>query len=831
MKFIKKYYINILSFVIPIGIFLIVCALNDLFPLGKHYLNIYDGNLQHTGFLEYFKNVLLGNESLFYSFKGALGYNFYAILIYYLSSPLNLLSVFFTNESIYIFYTIIILLKIGLCGLTCSILLKYFRINKYIILFASTYALMSYNILYYLNIMWLDSVILLPLVVLGIEKLIKENKKTLYFITLSLSILFNFYIGFMICIFSVIYFIYKYFLIQQKKRRQEILKKFLIISFLAGVVCSIILIPVFFELINGKISGFSQANQTDYFTFSLDFFNAFYKITPASFTATDISYGSPNVYISLFIISLVLLYFFNKKVSIKEKIIIAIVLAFYLLCFSFNLFDYSWHMLQRPIWYPNRYSFTLSLFLIIIAYKSFINLDAFKINKFVVITFLVVCCIIFSSAIYNNVLNDKQRVVFLILSILLLIDYLFIFSYKKNLKLLLILFLGLELFINSYCIVKKTPHENRVKYYSKSFSSLSKDLKIIQDRETSDFYRIEFNSTPNYNNGSLFSYNGINFFSSIRDSKTMNYLENTLGVKVSDGCSVTYNSNNPIINTYLGVKYFDGEEHEDYYERISKKNRYIYYNDLTTPLFYLVDDSVYNTKFTKDRVYNYASIYKNVVKDNSKLIDENFEIKTNNLIVKDKYIYRKKTFGEFKYYKTIKEDAWLSFYDMDQFSFYSPHIYINGKEINDLFNKRTTLFLRKGDKLLIDYTITSEKVDRNNIRVYLINHSSLKKYSDKINKNKVNIIKHDKDSYLKAKINVKDDKVLATTIPYSKGWNVYVDGKKVKKELIYDTFISINLTKGTHIIEFKFIPRGFIIGLIISIVSLIISIIYIRKKE
>ena len=124
-KNLKKYLPEILTFIVPILIMLISCIVNKTYPFGKEILPKYDGYYQYAGFTSYYKNVLLGNESLFYSFKGLLGYNFYATSIYYMFNPTNLLCIFSTSENILEYYTFIILLRIGLSGFTMCKYLKY----------------------------------------------------------------------------------------------------------------------------------------------------------------------------------------------------------------------------------------------------------------------------------------------------------------------------------------------------------------------------------------------------------------------------------------------------------------------------------------------------------------------------------------------------------------------------------------------------------------------------------------------------------------------------------------------------------------------------------
>ena len=87
--------------------------------------------------------------------------------------------------------------------------------NYYVSAFGVLYAFSAYFLAYYWNIMWLDGMIMLPLIVLGIERIFNKGDIKLY--TLSMILLFfaNYYMGYMSCIFAVIYFV-AYFIISYK---------------------------------------------------------------------------------------------------------------------------------------------------------------------------------------------------------------------------------------------------------------------------------------------------------------------------------------------------------------------------------------------------------------------------------------------------------------------------------------------------------------------------------------------------------------------------------------------------------------------------------------
>lgn len=828
MKQFKNILFYIISFLIPVVILVILSGFNDIFPLGSYTLNVYDGSMQHPGFLSYLKGVILGYNSLFYSFKGALGYNFFATFIYYLASPLNLFSVFFKTEYLTIFYSIMVYIKIGLCGLTCFILLNYFKKRKTNLIFSTIYALIGYNLVYFSNYMWMDSVIMTPLVILGIEKLLKENKKIFYVISLTLCILFNFYIGFMVVIFSIIYFIYKTFSTKIEKNK---IKSFIVLTLLSGLISCIFIIPVFFELLNGKASLYNHDIQTNYFEGSLDFIYAFYKSTVGSYYIKDISYGTPNIYCTLFVISLVFLFFFNKQIKTKEKVISAIIIGFYLLSFSFNLIDYAWHFFQRPIWFPNRYSFTFSLFLILIAFKSFNNLKGIAFNKKLIISFIFLLIIFVISFILKEVYNDKVTFFFAIFSLLLLSLYFLIFTNKTNNKIIYMsfIFLIIELSLNSFYTFKNIDFVNTTDYKIGESISFKKDLNIIKQRENG-FYKLEFNDTTIHNNGALYNYNGINYFNSLRNGKVMYFLENILGMLVIDDCRITYNSFNPLTNTLLGIKYFEGNMEEDYYKKISDNNRVIYENDLVLPLAFLSNNNTIVNLTKGDYINNYEKIFNSFIENEQDFMEE-FDISLNNVEFKDNYYYKVNNNSYIKYSKELKNNGWVIFSTKDNFKEYSPIIYKNGKQLEINYDRKTTFYFNKGDKIEIIFNIKKEKVNKNIVSIGFLNHDKFSDIVNEINDNKQDIKNYKKDNNLLFKVKTEEDTKLKTFIPYDKGWHVYVDGRKIKVKQYLDTFISVDLEKGSHEVKFVYIPRGLILGFIVSGISIILLVIYLKKSK
>ena len=829
-KNLKKYLPEILTFIVPILIMLISCIVNKTYPFGKEILPKYDGYYQYAGFTSYYKNVLLGNESLFYSFKGLLGYNFYATSIYYMFNPTNLLCIFSTSENILEYYTFIILLRIGLSGFTMCKYLKYKfknQSNLRYIIFSISYALMAYNVCYFFNYMYFDTVVLFPIVVLGLDKLIYERKNRLYIISLTLSIISNFYIGYMVCIFSLLYFIYN---IVIYKLDRNIIKDFIISSLLSGFMCMIIIIPEASELLKGKALLYASS-KAEYFKFNMNFLNIFYKFLPGSTSNYDLEYGMVNIYVSLFVIILVIKYFFNKKISKKERITTLIFILFFLFSISFNLLDFAWQLFQKPIWYPNRYIFTFSFFLITIAMKEITNITYktnIKENLIIIISFILLTLY---SIISLKIHNDNLKIISYILGIILILQYTF-FLNNKNAKYLLVMLFFIEVTTNAIFTLKIMGKTTTMTQYKTNEEINEKAVKHIKEIENKDnnFYRMELSTSTVHNSPSLLNYNGINHFNSVKNAKTLNFL-NKFNYQVTDDTSVEFNNYNPYLTSLLGIKYINGSKDEMYYENVYNENPYMYLNKDALSLGYMI----YNKEFKESNssyqnTENLINSMLNTDIKRYKVIDsfngKDTEIKE---IDNKKYVISKTSI---KIEMEDKASNSMFLIPSRNITFVANYsIFINDDEIKDAVIKQSPIFINKGDTYKIIIKSNLSKTELNSLKWYQINYDKYIETINELKKNEFNITKYNKDNHIEGNIDVNNDKnVLLLTIPYDKGWNIYVDDNKINYDICFDSFICLDLDKGKHDIKMNYVPSGFIVGLIISSLAFIVTIIYIRKK-
>ncbi len=800
MKKSKKWLIYLVSALIPVLIFFICACINKYYPYGDKYLSVSDAYFQYPGFLlEYARLLKSGN--IFFSWHGALGFNFFSSLTYYGMSPLNLICLFANPDNYLNYATLMVYIRFALMGLTmCFYLDKKGNKPLYTIVFSILYSLIGFTSTYYYNYLWMDSIMMLPLVIHGIDNLIEKKTPTFYIVTLTITILINYYIGYMICIFSCIWFLYCY-LNLKKEERKGILKRFIISSLLAGLMCAVTIIPSYFALRLGKGSIYETTN---YAGLTENFNLLFAGFAPGAYKMIDISYGPALVYSSLFVLVLVSLYFFNTQFSKREKILTAFIIIFFFLSFSVNFLNCAWQFFQTPIWWQSRFSFTFSFFLLVLACRTLANIKDTKISdkmKLVIGFTLIALLLISEYTRWQNISAMFQYVGFYImLSTILILTYILLINRKKTIYLMIILLI-IEVSMNTFNNLMQNGSETNDKY--QNFKDIPNIIEKLND-ENSNFYRFE--STEEYmsNDGLFFGYNGINYFNSVRNQHSINLLNN-LGARVIDDCNITLTTFDPVFLSLFNIKYLYGEN-IDYLNKIDAK---LYENKYPLALGYTVNKDILDFKLNSDNPI------------------ENKDILLKTMTGLDLQLYTYIDEEKFNYEET--ETAYLYTYNFTSDDHYllmpsrNASLKINGK--NHTF-KDTYLEINKKDKVELTYTIKKGSEDYK-IYLGLLYLNNYPKYMEELNVNLLSAKTNINGHILEGTIDLEEDDYLFTSIAYEEGMKVFVDGQEVKPDILLDTVIGLNLEKGSHIITIDYIPKGFKTGTVISIIASILSIIYI----
>lgn len=828
MKKIKNY---LLSFIIPIVVMIIIYVLAGVIGGNKNILTVDLAN-QYVEFFGALKNILNGTISPFYSFSKTLGGNLFGLITYYLISPFNLLIILFDRIDIPKFILIINILKIGSAGLTSYIYFrKTFKRENTSLAFSITYALMAYNIVYSQNIMWLDGVIMLPLIFIGIDKLI-EKKPKMFYITLTLSIIFNYYIGYMTCIASLIYYTYQSYLKENKIKKEEIIYciKYILISVLTA---GVILIPSIFSLMQGKASGILGDFVPNQRFALLDLITRFYIGT---FKNSDILGTLPNVYISVMMTFLVIYYFFNKSINKKEKKASLILIGAFTLGFVFSPINTIWHTFKNPVGFPFRYSFMFDFVLLIIAYKSLTNVK--EIDKNFIKKFLIYALIL--TLLIDKLLYTRTMYYKIIGTLALMTTYIIYLHKNKNKELskLIILLITIEMTINGGIITHNIKYQQQEKY-NKFVTETGEIIDNINKKDKS-FFRLEKDYWYSSNDQLLLNYNGISHFSSTYEGNTNKFLGEYLGI-FNRFYVTNYNGSTLVTNSLFNIKYLLSKKELEYYKKINNNyNINTYENYYNLSLGFMVEDNIKNLKLKKNYPFeNQNEILKmmdkkieNVFKNN------NYKMELNNLRVDEtekKLTYKKINDQEKASikYKLITENDGILYAYMSSSKFKKVDVLLNGKSIIDITDENgyegNILELGKynsNQTIELEFVLLEGEIKPKDIMFYTLDIDKFKTATNILrNHDQLKII-NQKRNYIKTNINVqKQNQILYTSIPYDKGMTILVDGKKTKPIKIFDTFIGIDLSKGNHIVEFKYLPQGLKPGIIISTLGICIFII------
>ena len=207
----NKYYL--ITGICSIAIVIALYVLNEVAPFGENSMLTVDFYHQYGPMLGELYDRVKNGYNLFYSFNMGMGLPFFRNFYNYMSSFFNIIIFLIKRYNLLASYSVIIGLKAVASAVCMNIFLNYkFKKKSYVnIPLAIMYAFNNYFVAYYWNIMWIDGLVILPIVALGIEKLVNDDNVYVYIFGLALILFSNYFIGYMLCIFSVLYFI-KYWL-------------------------------------------------------------------------------------------------------------------------------------------------------------------------------------------------------------------------------------------------------------------------------------------------------------------------------------------------------------------------------------------------------------------------------------------------------------------------------------------------------------------------------------------------------------------------------------------------------------------------------------------
>ncbi|WP_125589578.1 YfhO family protein [Companilactobacillus jidongensis] len=827
------------------GINLVIISLifwsNGLVPLGNNNFLTSDLGTQYIAFLTELRRQLVNGNLHLYLFSQSLGDNFFPIISYYLLSPFNLLLVLFKAQAVPVAADVIIMLKISAMGVSMAYFLtQYFkqsRPSNYI--FTIAYSFCGFVASYFYDLMWLDALIMLPIVAVGVMRVIQQNKYVLYYFSILFSIIFNYYLGYMLCIFSVCFFIYLSLennLMSQRTRFVTI-ANYLATSILAGLSSAVVLVPTLAGMLKTAKTSFNGFNYLPSARFGLE---AFTQLGIGGNTFIQRLHHGPSVFMTSTVLILLLSYFFSNRVSKSDKSHSLFLIGILLASMFVTTFNTIWHMFQNPAGFPFRNSFIFSFVCIFVAHKAF-SAGVFK-DKVAIIkatcTAGILICIGYTTEWlipkliermhYETPDNAYNGYYFWLSLICIIVSGILIILFNKNkyFGILILLMISFESFAN-FNSVLDTAYLGNQKVYSRQYKRENNILKEVK-KNSAPGHRIIVSKSGlnkafpeqynNYNDPVLFNINGMSLYSSTLNQDTMTMMNN-LGYFSYNVRRISYFGGTNITNTLFGVHY-----------NISQlDNKYIVNEHYDAPtLGFLVNKDVYDFQMISKRALdNQNRLWQSLNGTKTQYL-KNASIMTmsqNDVKKRTMYTYQLKT-----------ETTGPLYFYVSPFNYHASRIYVNGRRLNTpqvQVQKAAVMDLgnfKKNESIEVKI-LTSKPLEINPSYFRSLDYDEYESTIDKFKNNSLKVSSNLNHDVVKGTINVKQSSPLLLSVPYDNGWSAYDNGKKVKIHKVVDDLMAIDLDKGYHKVELKYQVPGLKLGWIISVMSMLIFAIYLRFNK
>ena len=826
-------------------------------PFGSSSLLTVDLGQQYIDFFAYMRRALLHDpSSIFYSFANGLGGEMLGTWAYYLLSPLNWILLLCPGASLTTGVFLLTVIKYGLAGLTFAWLLSKTtqQTGLKAITFATAYALMGWSIANQLNIMWLDAAYLLPLVFYGLYLVMTTGKWRTYVIWLTISLIVNYYMAYMICLFMILTFIF--LAVDRYTDFRSTLKqagRFAWTSITAGLLSAVVLLPTWWSLAQSK----AQYTVTS-FKWKFEFFppKMLAKFFLGAFNFDQMPDGTANLFIGAIALLGALFYFGSRQIARRTRITAAIITVFLALSLCVQPLDLLWHAGQFPVWYPYRFSFIVSFWLIWLAAQALT--DDFEPGWLAIALATV---IVAAGAAYvalnlkhfkflqlNQVLLGLFFVVMALILTTLPIKNYWIYP-------LMFFVIGVtEVAANAFTSL------NNISYVSQSeYGNYTNELQRLVNRvqkKDQSFYRMGKTFMRTKGDAFQTGFNGGGVFSSVLPKAVPTFYGNT-GNPDGDGF-VAYSNGTLVTDSLLNMKYYFQQKEltgalsgssmlpatsnkadvADYTKIGADHWATTYKNPYALPLGYAANAQILSLKNKTADPAQYQANWLSALTGNSAdrqlYVAENFDqvtfaninqqtkitgamLQKKNLLNPGSITLTMKPTTNDPYYLTFGSTV-----NPDNATFV-----LNGKTLNQYKTYRNTILViaadhAKGKTIKLTITLKKGSLWLENFTLYRLNANLFKSAVTQLKMQPWHLTKHSSRYFRGTITTTKANEVLNTSIPYSQGWHATVNGKPAKTYKTVGMFTAVKLPQGKNTVTLSYWPPLLNLGLLISGLTLVI---------
>lgn len=844
------------AFAVPAFLMLFHYFSMEVWPFGESSVLVLDLNGQYVYYFEALRDIIREGGSLLYSWSRALGGEFMGIFAYYLASPFSLIVALFPEGFITEALLTIIVLKAGSCGLTMAFYLSKTCKSDNIrtVTISTMYALCSYAVVQAHNTMWIDALIYLPLLTYAIEQLINKRRIVMYIIVLALTLTSNYYIGYMVCIYTVLYFFYYFFAYSKNNENNFYYEKLHFIKSLIRIAASSIvsaamsawvLYPAYYSLTFGKTT-FSDPNFYPELKFPpLDFIS---KLFFGSYDTVEPS-GLPFVYCGTLMLILLPVYFFCKKISARKKIFGGLFISCFVVFFMISTLDIAWHGFQAPNWLNYRYSFMLIFITLVFSHKVLSMLEGIDFKKIAISAVCVVMLLFIVQKMGYEHLSTSAVIGTLASAAALVIA---LYLIKKDIllragSLILCVIVCVEMFSSAILHTQDLDADVVISSRDSYNSFIDRVQPIVDEIQESDagFYRMEKTFHRKRNDNLTLGMKGLSNSTSTLNEAQIELLH-VFGYS-SDSHWSKYLGGTPVSDSIFGIKYVISEDgmdpaFYDFYKEDNVNDLLAYQNLYALPIAYGVNNEIQDiTLKNRENPFELLNETVTAMLGEAKTVELFKELsveksRTNNINIT--YVE-----GHTKYAPLNSSNSASIAYTVtaqtnDTVYMYIPTEYpqeaqltVNHVDKGSYFSAETWRITElgkytPGEQIETKLTVgDSGKIYIRDIPenyFYYLDSELYAEIMPKLKASGCEILTHSSTKLYGTVDIAKGDTTLFTTIPYDEGWHVKIDGKEAELIKTLDSLLAVEITEGEHTVEFIYRSDAVVKGAMFSTAGTII---------
>ncbi len=843
--------LRILAFLFPFLTIVSAFAIMQIYPIGDRTILTVDCYHQYAPFLCELREKLVSGKSLFYSWNCGLGNEYYAAFANYSASPLNLLCVLFTPKAIPVFIAFVTALRAGLASYFMSLFLSEGDGKRYdyiTVIFGCTYALCGWFLTDFWNIMWCDAMVLLPLICMGLRRLLKEGRFGLYTASLAICIASNYYTGYFICIFLVFFAPCLYIMVSQVSFKGFLkgVGRFSLASITAGMMSAITVLPTYLILQNSSAIGDTMPKE---YKLTGNLFDFLGRLLVAA--NPNIRDGMANVFCGTVTVMLAVLFFMAPKgsiISLKHKICCGFLLLFLYLSFSNRTLNFIWHGFHFPNQIPYRQSFLMSFLLVFMAFMTIRIIRQYSLGQIgAVMSGALIYIILFEKFGGGNEGYIQIGLSVLFVSIQGTVLRIIKVGRKKNsyfYEYLITVTMFIEMFVSA-CVMISTvaEHEGFTKYdfYGKNRDAVRDYIESVEGTAGhNSFERSEIYPNNICDIQSIYDAKGLSIFSSTARESFIKYMRN-FGFH-NNGINGLRNSGlTRTTATLLGIRNLVAVEDTKtvpvvFDEEYRDGKIIVYGNPDALAVGYMVSPEIldYIPESTLPDVFAKTNSWVRSMGVNNDIYlpisirDNGSENMTYNGLTANGIAYTAiSTDSSAK--ATIVVDGRQIGAEMYIYANTSRGGHVSLKYEDESRNRSfeirsysaISLGRYDGSPVTVELTYSKPQAGKMQIYAYEMDPDGYLAMLDELSDEQLEVTYYDETS-LKGTVTADHDGLLLLTVQYTEGFTAYVDGKKVEISPVQDALCGIELTAGTHTIELVYKPQGFNSAVVITVVGVVI---------